>query len=38
MENIDRFFESYERAVPGWFSDLLITTLILGPILVFFLA
>jgi hypothetical protein len=36
MENIDRFFETYDRLVPGWFTDVLVTAIIVIPILLFF--
>jgi len=26
MENIDRFFDSYDRILPGWFTDAAVTS------------
>ncbi len=33
MENIDRFFEAYDRVIPNWFGDALALVIVLGPIL-----
>lgn len=33
MENIDRFFDAYERLVPCWFGDAFVAVLVLTPIL-----
>ena len=32
MYTIDRFFETYDRILPRWFTDAAITALILAPI------
>jgi hypothetical protein len=35
MENIDRFFEAYDRVIPNWFGDALAAVIVFGPILLF---
>lgn len=35
MENIDRFFEAYDRVIPTWFGDALAAVILVGPILLF---
>jgi hypothetical protein len=35
MENIDRFFEAYDRVIPNWFGDALAAAIVLGPLLLF---
>jgi hypothetical protein len=37
MENIDRFFEAYDRVLPSWFGDVLAAVVILAPIFFFVL-
>ena len=36
MENIDRFFDSYDRFIPSWCSDLLVTAILFSPLLLIF--
>lgn len=33
MENIDRFFEAYDRVLHGWFGDALATAIVFAPVL-----
>jgi hypothetical protein len=32
MQNIDRFFDTYDRVLPRWFADAVVTALLLLPI------
>jgi hypothetical protein len=32
MKNIDHFFDTYDRMLPRWFSDALITAMIVLPL------
>jgi hypothetical protein len=32
MKNLDHFFDSYDRLFPQWFSDVLITAMIVVPL------
>ncbi len=36
MMTLDRFFDSYERLIPGWLSDTLVTVGIVLPLLIIF--
>lgn len=33
MENIDRFFEAYDRMLPRWFGDALAAAILFAPVL-----
>jgi len=33
MQNIDRFFDTYDRILPRWFSDALVTATLVFPLL-----
>ncbi len=32
MQNIDRFFDTYDRFLPSWFSDFAVAALIVIPL------
>lgn len=33
MENIDRFFEAYDKVIPSWFGDVIAACLVGFPLL-----
>lgn len=33
MQNIDRFFDAYDRMLPRWFADAAITALLVLPLI-----
>lgn len=37
MITLDRFFDNYDRLIPGWLSDALVTVGIVLPLLIIFL-
>jgi hypothetical protein len=33
MDNLDKFFDSYDRMMPRWFGDFLAAALVFGPLM-----